>query len=83
MALALQVSQQPAARKEGYTGHGANTGGLQGHSVGEMYPYTVAMIGDRWHAMDLRTGNVGPAQHTYQLAQMNVYSLRLRNMMHS
>ena len=23
----------------GYTGHGANTGGLQQHSVGELYPF--------------------------------------------
>lgn len=43
-----------------YTGHGANTGGLQGHSVGAEYPYTVVKVenGDRkvWRIIDCRTG---------------------------
>lgn len=46
-----------------YTGHGANTGGLQAHSIGESYPYTVVGIDDpsrwdgtRWRVVNLVTG---------------------------
>ena len=65
-----------------YTGHGANTGGLQAHSCGPMMPYTVIRVGDYWHAMDTRTANTGARRMTYQEAEMDVHSLRLRNMMH-
>lgn len=70
-----------------YTGHGSNTGGLQRHSIGDMYPYTVAGVGRlgqvRWVAVDLRTGNEGEVRLTYKEAELDVYSLKLRNMMHS
>lgn len=70
-----------------YTGHGAKTGGLQRHSVGDMYPFTVIAKGVpgriKWHAMDLRTGNEGHPRPTYKEAELDVYSVRLRNLMHS
>lgn len=71
-----------------YTGHGDNTGGLQRHSVGEMYPYTVIHYGSlqgplEYAAYDLRTGNEGKRRLTYKEAEIDVYSLKIRNMMHS
>lgn len=70
----------------GYTGHGPS-GGIQQHSKGELYPYTVIAQGPskgiRWSAMDLRTGNTGELRMSYKEAEIDVYSLRTRNMMHS
>lgn len=40
-----------------YTGHGANTGGLQQHSIGPEYPFITYMRGDKWRILDSRTGN--------------------------
>ena len=71
------------AQSNDYQAHGARTGGLQGHSVSEQYPYTVIMVGSRWHAFDCRSGSTGRPQMTYQLAQMDVVTARIRNMMHS
>ena len=67
----------------GYTGHGANTGGLQGHSIGVNYPYTVIGVGSHWAAMDLRTGRTGNKQRSYKEAELDITSLKLRNLMHS
>lgn len=43
-----------------YTGHGANTGGLQGHSVGGLYPLCVfgqeTAEGTRYGVMNLARG---------------------------
>ena len=67
-----------------YTGHGAKTGGLQGHSVGSNYPYMTAGTGDgRWVVMDGRTSNESRTVRTYNEAQQLITGLRLRNMMHS
>lgn len=72
----------------GYTGHGSS-GGIQGHSKGPMYPYTVIAKGNpheapvRFCAYDLRTGNEGEQRGTYKEAEIDVYSLKLRNMMHT
>lgn len=75
--------------KAQYTGHGANTGGLQGHSMGDEYPYLIIGVADRWEApteysvMDTRTGNRSPRYPTYQRAYIELTSLKLRNCMHS
>ena len=70
-----------------YTGHGSNTGGLQRHSIGALYPYTVIAKGLPnslvWHAMDLRTGNEGKGHRTYKEAEIDVATLLVRNLMHS
>jgi hypothetical protein len=71
-----------------YTGHGAKTGGLQGHSVGDEYPYIIIGVADRWEApteyqvMDSRTGNRSVRYPTYMRAYIELTSLRTRNMMH-
>lgn len=48
-----------------YTGHGAATGGLQSHSVGELYPFDVygqeTPQGTRYGVVNLATGDAtGP-----------------------
>lgn len=68
-----------------YTGH-LPSGGLQKHSVGDMYPYTVIRKGaqaERFCAMDTRTGNEGAEHGTYLEAAQDIASLKIRNMMHS
>jgi hypothetical protein len=58
--------------KHQYSGHGAHTGGLQAHSVGDIYPLTV--FGQErpegftaYGVLDLATGNtVVPACYTCQ-----------------
>lgn len=69
----------------GYTGHG-RSGGVQEHSKGDMYPYTVIAKGRidalDWHAMDLRTSKLGPPRRTYKEAQIDVHGIQIRNMMH-
>lgn len=83
------ADQLDATRAVRYTGHGANTGGLQGHSVGSDYPYMIIGVQDRleapteWQVMDSRTGNKTPRFPTYQRAQIELTSLKIRNCMHS
>ncbi len=81
-----------------YTGH-AGDGGLQGHSLGTEYPYTI-MVVQRYGDLSLadRGGVEVPNQHvvldcetgatskdfpTYLAAYTHLWSLKLRNMMHS
>jgi hypothetical protein len=72
-----------------YTGHGANTGGLQGHSVGSEYPYMIVGVQDRleapteWRVMDTRTSKMSEKFPTQQRAIIEMASLRVRNCMHS
>lgn len=71
----------------GYTGHGPS-GGVQQHSKGPLYPFTVIAIGDpnrklMWAAMDLRSGSVGTPRHTYNQAEIDVHGRRVLGMMHS
>lgn len=67
-----------------YTGHGENTGGLQAHSVGSLYPFTIVaqpcigweLIGKPmrlemrvvYRWMDTRTGKMGKRYGTYKAA---------------
>ena len=72
-----------------YTGHGANTGGLQAHSVGPDYPYMVVGVQDRyeapteWCVMDTRTSRLSQRFPTQQRALIEMSCLRARNMMNS
>lgn len=70
----------------GYTGHG-RSGGIQQHSKGPLFPYTVIAVGDpntslQYQAFDMRSGSTGHRRATYQQAEMYIHSARLRNMMH-
>ncbi len=71
-----------------YTGHGAGTGGLQQHSVGAEYPYTImgrqahADAPTQWCVFDTRTGKEGELRRTYREAMLDLWSLKIRNMMH-
>lgn len=72
-----------------YTGHGVNTGGLQAHSVGPEYPYTIIGVQRgaegalRWAVMDTRNAQISVDKATYKECEIELYSLKLRNMMHS
>lgn len=70
-----------------YTGHGANTGGLQQHSIGNMYPFTIEAYGNlrpvRWRWRNLVTGQVGNGQPTHNLAMIDLTSLRINTLMNS
>jgi hypothetical protein len=72
-----------------YLGHGANTGGLQQHSVGSDYPYMIVGVQDRLEAptryrvMDTRTSKMSDPFPTQQRAIIEMNQLRIRNMMHA
>lgn len=67
-------------------GHSAAAPGLRGHSVGELYPYTVIAIGHgpeqrlTWSAMDTRTGKNGREFATYAEAARDAVGLLIRNL---
>ena len=68
----------------GYTGHGSF--GLQNHSKGPLWPYTVIREGaraEKFLAMDLRTGKCGRPFGSYKEAEIDAAALLVRNMMHS
>lgn len=70
-----------------YLGH-ANSGGLQKHSIGDEYPYTIvgtqhnAWAPTKWYVMDTRTGKCGELRRSYKEAAADLWSLKIRNMMH-
>lgn len=50
-------------------GHVGSQGGLRGHSVGPLYPWSVVGFGDdTWQATNLITGAVGPRRLFCQTA---------------
>jgi hypothetical protein len=59
-----------------YKGHQKNSGGLQGHSLGALYPITVIGVGTRgeYQYLDCRNGNTGPRCATYQEAASGIDS---------
>lgn len=79
----MSTAQSAALTK----GHSASNPGLRGHSVGPTYPYVVAAKGRidalDWVAMDLRTGNTSRSCRSYKEAEIEMFSLLVRNMMHS
>lgn len=88
-ATAQIYTPKAAAQSVTYTGHGAATGGLQGHSVGSDYPYMIVGVQDRaeapteWRVMDTRTSKMSDKFPTQQRAIIEMSSLRIRNCMHS
>lgn len=85
--------QKPQLKSKGnsvqYLGHGAGTGGLQAHSIGWEYPYTVIGVQRgpegalRWAVMDTRSGQIGADKATQRECTIEIASLKIRNMMHS
>lgn len=64
-------------------GHAASAPGLRGHSIGSLYPYTVVAIGaypTQYAVMDLRTSCIGHVRSTYAAAELDLHSLRIRNL---
>lgn len=53
-----------------YQGHTLESGGLQGHSLGEMYPFVVTGVGVNggFQLMNASTGQYGPRRTTYNEA---------------
>lgn len=49
-----------------YQGHAGTTGGLQAHSVGELYPYIIVKQGERWHVDHAVRGRVTGVGYEYQ-----------------
>ena len=86
---AVVYAPKAAAKAVAYTGHGAATGGLQGHSVGNDYPYMIVGVQDRaeaptrYRVMDTRTSKMSDSYPTQQRAIIEMASLRTRNLMHS
>lgn len=74
-ANSVPFNAEPLPGGTGYTGHGSGTGGLQQHSVGELYPLTIAgktYGGDGrvfWQPMDLISGWKGLVYNTYPEAE--------------
>lgn len=64
-------------------GHSAVHPGLRGHSCGKNYPLTVIGIGRKFAVLDCRTGNETRPRLTYKEAELDLYGLRLRNLIHS
>jgi len=67
-------------------GHSAVNPGLRGHSCGENYPLTVIGQGapvTQYRVFNCSTGRVGTLRHSYREAEIDLYSIRLRNLMHS
>jgi hypothetical protein len=89
-APAAQIyTPKTAASAVAYTGHGAATGGLQGHSVGSDYPYMIVGVQDRaeaptrYRVMDTRTSKMSDAFPNQLRAIIEMTTLRCRNLMHS
>ena len=67
----------------------AGTSGLQSHSVGPEYPFAIvgkmahAKAPTQWAVMNCLTGAEGRAWPTYRAAQIDLASLRVRDLMHS
>lgn len=58
---------------EMYTGHLSNSGGLQGHSLGDIYPCTVIVTGLwKYQGVDLIKGYKGELRDTYEEALADV-----------
>jgi hypothetical protein len=86
---AVVYAPKAAAKAVAYTGHGAKTGGLQGHSVGSDYPYMIVGVQDRaeaptrYRVMDTRTSKMSDSYPTQLRAIIEMTALRCRNLMHS
>jgi hypothetical protein len=69
-------------------GHSAANPGLRGHSCGSNYPLTViakGIIGQglHWLVLNCKTGEESNPRRSYKEAEIDLYSIRMRNCMHS
>jgi len=64
-----------------YTGHGANTGGLQAHSIGDLFPLGIVGIGsgDRTYyaAVNYNDNERGPCRLSYEAALQDINNGRI------
>lgn len=70
-----------------YTGHGKEYG-LQQHSCGDMYPFTIVGTSQghgptKWRWENVKTGQFGEWQHTQNLAIIDLYNRKVTALMHS
>jgi hypothetical protein len=65
------------AKPKAHIGHIGN-GGIQGHSAGELFPYSVRGVGDTLQAFDGTTGRVGP-RYPYDIADDESFREAHRN----
>lgn len=60
--------------------------GLQNHSVGETYPYTIEGVGNgdvtEWRVFNTCTGARGKLWRSQQEAVIDMTGIRIRDMMH-
>lgn len=69
-------------------GHSATNPGLRGHSCSSNYPLTViakGIIGQglQWLVLNCKTGQESNPRRSYKEAEIDLYSIRMRNCMHS
>lgn len=69
-------------------GHSAANPGLRGHSCGSNYPLTViakGIIGQglQWLVLNCKTGEESNPRRSYNEAEIDLYGIRMRNMIHS
>lgn len=65
-----------------YTGHAGN-GGLQRHSLGDIYPWAIIRVGDKHAAFNCETGEEGPHLAGYEKASQWLRgALILRSALH-
>lgn len=78
-ASSAAYSALKAAAREHYTGHNS-VGGLQKHSTGDDYPWTVIAVGDlqpvEWQAYNCNTGRRGERRSVISQAQSDVIGYR-------
>jgi hypothetical protein len=55
-----------------YSGHGANSGGLQLHSIGDEYPRMVIGSFNGWKAFNMVSGSYGPERASYKKAKADL-----------
>ena len=64
-------------------GHSAMNPGLRGHSCGDNYPLVVIGVGRKFAVLNCKSGAETTPRMSYKEAEIDLYSLRLRNLMHS
>jgi len=67
-------------------GHSASNPGLRGHSCGENYPLTVIGQGaplTQYRVLNCRTGQEGKLRRSYKEAEIDLYAIRVRDLIHS
>lgn len=81
------IRPAPMPRPVKYEGHGREAG-LQQHSVGDLYPFTVVgtsrgLSPTLWRWQNLKTGQTGNWKRTQQEALIELCSIRVYSLMNS